>query len=130
MGRLLNPGLGELLDRSTILFLKIRHAPAHQPTDHFDREAREVHTLAERYLQGVPDTVAATIEQAREHLFDANHHLWHLEDLMASFAAVATPNVHDCARTAVEIWRTNRRRNALIAEINTLAGTDRGPEKL
>lgn len=131
MGRLLNPGLGELADRYTILQLKIEHAPDRRNTAHFHTEQAQVLMHMERHGADVLNT--PKVRTALGRLSGVNGQLWDYEDRMARYATVdhlRHDDPHQVANVAVEIWRLNRQRNELIAEINTLAGTDRGPEKL
>lgn len=135
MGRLLNPGVGELVDRLTILRLKILHG-APQPAgasgafDHFRAEEAQINMLLDR--MGHPASNDVLVAQMK--LQQTNAELWQLEDQMAAYARARdvlegdTP--YACTRVATEIWRLNRHRNTLINEINQLANTDRGPEKL
>lgn len=135
MGRLLSPGLGELLDRLTILRLKIIHGQQKQggtgAYKHFEAEEAQINMLLDR--MGHPDDNDVLLLQVK--LQQVNAKLWELEDEMAVFAVADTAVIDlvdsiRCSTVAVQIWRMNRERNALIHEINTLAGCATGPEKL
>lgn len=130
MGRLLNPGLGELMDRFTILQLKIMHAPI-GTTTHFHTEQAQIQMLMER--------VWSPIDKETDGLFDrlleTNKHLWGLEDEMAKYAKRENFTYGDrsnavIAQVAIEIWRFNRERNLVIDEINKRVGHFQGAEKL
>lgn len=132
MGRLLNPGLGELADRFTILQLKVFHGDP-RTTSHFHAEQAQVLMTMERMygnvLQGTQ--TAACIDQLRE----TNKGLWELEDRMAEYARRTRAEQYgdsvawEIAGVAIDIWKYNRRRNELIDEINKLAGSFQGAEK-
>lgn len=136
MGRLLNPRLGELLDRLTILRLKILHGapqPGSGALDHFRMEEAQINMLLDR--MGYPNDNDVLLCAVK--LQQCNAKLWELEDEMAEFSKVDgwgdkyTDNVaFAIANTAVEIWRMNQERNRLIYEINQLTGDKSGPEKL
>jgi hypothetical protein len=64
-----------------------------------------------------------------------NDQLWQLEDKMAEYARptyviVDVRKAQTIAEIGMTIWRANQLRNVTIGEINELAGTVRGPEKL
>lgn len=135
MGRLLSPGLGELLDRLTILRLKIIHGQQKQggtgAYKHFEAEEAQINMLLDR--MGHPDDNDVLLLQVK--LQQVNAKLWELEDEMARYANLGNlaefpASQQDCATTAINIWRFNRERNALVYEINTLAGCNPGAEKL
>lgn len=128
MGRLLRPGVGEIADRCTILTLKCTRAPEGTDVTHFREELVQLRMRL--------DQVAITEELRQQiaRLTQVNTALWEAEDRMAEHAADFDQTdiraVVTCAAIGVYIWQTNRERNQIIAEINRLAGTDRGPEKL
>lgn len=128
MGRLIDPGVGELVDRLTILRLKILHGAATPGLcDRFLPEESQVQMRLDR--MGHPTSEDTRLLALK--LQQVNAKLWHLEDLMAAFAKEDAwlQNKAGCAATAVDIWRMNRERNALIHEINLAAGTPRSAEK-
>lgn len=138
MGRLLNPGLGELADRFTILLLKILHA-GRRPVAHFHAEMAQVQMQMERVAaqhtdSNGPGLSMQAIETAIQELRAKNTELWNLEDTMAGYVRAkpwwdgTVP--YQVAETGVAIWKANQERNQIIQEINRLAGTDYGPEKL
>lgn len=131
MGRLLNPGLGELADRFTILQLKIFHGDPRNTTHFHAEQAQLLMRMEGMYANLLHGTqTAALIDQLR----DVNKRLWTLEDQMAEYAKRTSPWTGEreavgCANTAIQIWRANRTRNALIDDINKLAGNFQGAEK-
>lgn len=126
MGRLIDPGIGELVDRLTILRLKLLHAPQDVATSHFQSEEAQIQMRLDALGHPASDDVLV----AQVQLLQQNAQLWRLEDRMAEYVAHPDNDDRAVAMTAIAIWRANRRRNALIQQINTLAGTVRGPEKL
>lgn len=128
MGRLLNPGLGELADRLTILELKLGHAPAGMDVEHFRAEHAQVQMRIDNLLKHVQQRllIVAHVRQLKAQ----NAVLWELEDRMATAAKdVHAQDYREVAVLGTDIWRANQIRNQVIAEINALAGTPRGAEK-
>lgn len=133
MGRLIDPGIGELWDRYTILRLKINKASRLMTTAHFEAEQYRICGLIMGDRGEFPPGSAAAVED----LARVNAALWAAEDRMAAWVAknkkqrlVKYTDLEVVAPLGMGIWRLNRRRNDLIREINQLAGTDTGPEKL
>jgi hypothetical protein len=124
VGRLLNPGLGELADRYTILQLKILHG---DPTNvqHFHAEQAQVLMTMERHASLNSDQVRSLIVYLRT----VNGELWTLEDQMAVYAKALLVDPPVVAALGMTIWKLNQERNQLIQRINVAAGTDAGPEK-
>lgn len=124
MGRLLNPGVGELVDRLTILQLKIRHGapqPGSGALDHFRDEEAQINMLLNRMRW--PSSDHAMVLSMK--LQQCNAQLWELEDQLAQYAQQGSGTPDDCGRCAniaVNIWRANRARNTLIHRLNVLAG--------
>ena len=125
MGRLLNPGLGELADRYTILQLKITKAPADK-TAHFIEEQAQVLMRMERYM---PFADSEAMDARFAALRQINTDLWVCEDQMAVYATALLVDPPPVAVLGMEIWKLNQHRNQVIQQINYAAGTDRGPEK-
>lgn len=135
MGRLLNPGIGELVDRLTILTLKCAHAPLDSDPSHFHTELAEVQMRVDRFLSAHPEAPERRIQAKVAELRTINTQLWQLEDKMAAYARptyviVDARKAQTIAEIGMTIWRANQLRNVTIGEINALAGTVRGPEKL
>ena len=147
--RLINPGLGEVADRLTILALKIAHASeaAIDPA-HYVNERNALLVL----LRGT----SLDTDGVRERLFDlaaVNACLWHAEDDLRALRRDADdylPGLRDEGRSpaalaaarqsvndvylmigplAVRIQTLNDQRADLVRALNKLAGTDLGPEK-
>lgn len=134
MGRLLNPGLGELVDRYTILHLKIMRAPDQRETSHFHHEQARCQHHMLQFITALPEEVRARLEVHYQALDETNTRLWDMEDRMATLAT--NPPLHSdtamrqVGRLGIDIWQANQERNRIIREINVIAGSDTGPEKL
>lgn len=133
MSKLINPGLGELADRASILQLKILHGDPDK-TAHFADEQAQVQMHLERHTAGLGAATPA-VEKLLRALAEVNTDLWQKEDQMAEYAQHAHKynfqgRAPAIAKLGMEIWTANRERGRIIGEINVLAGTDTGPEKL
>lgn len=107
---LLHPTLGELLDRLTILDLKVEHAPERQ---HFHQEREAIRdAILRRFLN--EDLLSALVV--------VNRRLWNCNEIIA----VGEPTL-DLGR---KMWELNLERNRLIEAINMAAGEYVGPEKV
>lgn len=126
MGRLINPGLGDYLDRLAVLELKVQHAPD-GAAEHFRRErAAVLGKLSAQFGQ-------AQLE-AYTTLLVLNARIWACEDEMAGWAAAVDMPSRELptsvATLGILIWRLNRARSQTVDALNKLAGDDRGPEKV
>ncbi len=131
MSRLINPGTGDIVDRLTILSLKILHGGlAGKATDHFERERNALLPM----LNG-KNTTASWYEHALG-LHAVNSALWQAEDEMRVFRKGDRPEANpdwtyrDVALCAFKIQDLNDRRAQLISIININAGDNAGQEKL
>lgn len=125
---LVNPTVGEITDRLTILALKRLHGTAEgKNVAHFDREWASLHTaLRSRTLNG------AWFEQVLE-LGAVNAALWTRTDEQRTYLDYEKSldtNVNNVAKCGCVIMRLNDRRAQLVQRINELAGELEGPEKL
>lgn len=127
MGRLINYGLGEVLDRLTILDLKILTATdAGQPIDHWRNEQ----TILLTQLQARATSMAWLELGLR--LAMINGLLWHAEDDLRARRNLPLDAAitESSSRIAFRIQDLNDRRSQLIAQINQLTGEHLGPEKV
>ncbi len=132
MARLINPGTGDLLDRLSILSLKILHAGllAGKNVDHFRNERNALLTMVR--AGGGSDKVIEEYQQ----LGAVNAALWYAEDELrhCRFAhqqePLGTPGLIIAVQCAFKIQSLNDERARLIGEINKKSGTDLGAEKL
>lgn len=129
MSRLINPGLGDQLDRLTILALKILHKGAQ---DHWVRERNAL--LAQVRSRNHSGT---WLEPALE-LGAVNATLWQVEDRIRAYRVSSQQKnelvpvgdlAEDVCLAAYQIQDLNDRRAALVDAINALVGEDRGGEK-
>ena len=82
-----------------------------------------------------PELPLLRIVAKMQELRDVNARLWELEDRMAQYArptvvVLDQRKAQAIAELGMTIWRANQLRNVTIGEINELARTVRGPEKL
>lgn len=130
--KLLDYGLGEVLDRLSILALKISYAQDQdRPIDHFMRERSKL------LVQAATRTTGKVFECYAE-LAVVNARIWQDEDSLRGMRKLAgaavdgrlTANETDAViATAFELQQLNDRRAALIAEINRTVGDDAGGEE-
>lgn len=110
------PSVGELLDRFSILRLKIHHgALAGKPVDHFEQERREI-------LDRLPHGLNFE-NPLFEQLSFVNECLWELTDAMREATGVKVIPLQ--ARYGSIILRFNDKRARLIAEISAQHGDHR-----
>ena len=132
MARLHNPGPGEILDRLSILQLKMLYGvQAGKPIGHFVSEAEALWSL----LPGIGDYAREVIR-----LTAINAALWHAENDLRDFrgrvGAGDDPKILSAgelicaAHVAFQIQELNDQRAACIATINRAAGRPEEAEKL
>ena len=119
MARLLNPGIGDICDRLTILALKILHTPPDRSSEHFVNERNGLLTKVR----------ASTLNGSWfEHVLSlgaVNAMLWQRTDEMRKYAecraeyAAHLTAVADCG---LSILTLNDERARLVGLINELTG--------
>lgn len=125
MGRLVGYGPGEIVDRLSILSLKILHGnQAGKNTKHFADEQEALIECTPNHVS--PDFMA---------LGDVNCDLWKAEDELRDWRSrTANTTIEQfcvpIAALAFRIQDLNDRRAALIEKINAASGETSGPEKL
>lgn len=142
MGRLLNPGPGELADRLVILQLKLAFAPRDAVVDHFLNERRELQlwlsssiVIAETRDPPIANFVSVWLELLTR-LAAVNAVLWQLEDQTRGWrAASVTRGAVEPGQAAVwaalsTVQALNDERNGVVNEINRLFGLPSAPEKV
>lgn len=129
MSRLVNPGLGDVLDRLSILSLKILHGEfAKKDVTHWKVERSQLQPQVNARSNG------AWFQFALD-LAAVNSALWHAEDEMRVIRAdEPTPESQPgtmmrAGVVAIRIQELNDQRAALVGAINDLAGDNRGSEK-
>lgn len=137
MSRLHDPGPGEILDRLTILALKITHAAMRRhPYGHWEQEQR---ILIPQWLAAIgPGLGQGTTEHCLE-LAAVNGALWALEDQIRQLRAeIQTGDARDIAKCysqagaiGLQISTLNDRRASLVTLINcNITGAAAPSEKL
>jgi len=127
MPRLINYGIGEIVDRLSILALKILHAGS-RPTDHFVRERNAL--LAQ--LRG--RTLNAAWFEHAVALGAVNAAIWSTEDELRGYRegdlSDSLTDLVPIRRIAFRLQALNDERSRLIEAINRLTGDHVGSEKL
>lgn len=124
MSRLIAFGPGEIVDRLTILDLKLAHGGG----DHFAHERSDL--LIQLALTHVPP--AGWFKEALQ-LALINGLLWRAEDDLRAYRRGPTGSITgppEVAQLAFRIQDLNDQRAALIATINHLTGHPTAPEKI
>lgn len=129
MSRLINPGVGDITDRLTILALKILHGQERgADLSHWERErATLLGLIRARTLNGI------WFESVLE-LAAVNARIWETEDGIREWReqepeGVKGPEAVEVARLVFRNQSLNDRRAELVHAINEAAGDDRGQEK-
>lgn len=124
MSRLINPGLGDQVDRLTILSLKILYGElAGKDTTHFANER------AALIVQVNARSGSASWYELGLQLHATNAALWQAEDELRGYRGDGGP-IKEAALCAFRIQDLNDRRAQLIQQINTRVGDNLGEEKL
>jgi hypothetical protein len=124
--RLINPGVGDVSDRLTVLSLKILHRGAEgKPTKHFEDERNVLLVqIRAREVNG------QWFEQVLA-LGAVNAAVWYAEDALRELRkGGGTPEeITAVYGIAFRIQELNDQRSALVEAINKLTGTHLGSEK-
>lgn len=116
MSRLLNPGLGDYVDRATILRLKIRQArDLDVDHSHFQQELDEL----EERIGGLEQWMA----QPANALARINERLWELNDRIRDAEKIfdrvySSEHRWQLAQIAIDQYRWNLKRAELVAILN------------
>ena len=118
MVSLINPTPGELLDRKTILRLKIE-AGRRQKLDvaHFEEELRLIDAALSDWLQKDADASQQLFAEGEKGLAEVNQKLWHAEDEVRE---TPTTDKNRLAELAKLIPELNDHRAALVQRVNGL----------
>jgi len=118
--RLMQPSPGELIDRMTILVLKIKHSDRQE----FRDEKESLH----KYLASKDWVIPNELHQE---LSTINTKLWSLEDEQRQLISKAESDVeeesndfHQFSRNAIKIVRLNDARAETVRKINVACGID------
>ena len=131
MGKLIDPGLGEYVDRFSILKLRLRNS---EDTSYFEAEIKAIEIHIAEVLGGAHSFFAVTgiiVELA-----SVNAELWRVTDDLARMATgpelmhggkLAT--VNQLARIAKDLYHLNRRRAHFIQTLNEIEAGEQLPEE-
>ncbi len=131
--RLIQPRLGELLDRLTILRLKIQHG---KETTHFRWEFAQIILLVEERSEWLAPPTRAQMEALEEQLAGVNKAIWRSEDEVRGFRErylevpfpLTSTDADAAAKAGFQSQQLNDRRSQLIHQINVLTGSAKDHE--
>jgi len=116
--RLLNPSPGELLDRKTILHLKIDAGRRRQVSvAHFEEELAGIEAVLADWFDKNPGADRRAYDEAARELAEVNRKLWGAEDEVRALPPSAKDRL---AALAKEIPELNDRRADLVQRVNAL----------
>jgi hypothetical protein len=128
--KLLDYGLGEVLDRLSILALKISHAAdLGKPVDHFTRERSKLLVQATTRVTGKVFECYAELAVVNARIWQGEDSLRGLRKIAGVSLSLSADEAQAALATAFELQHLNDRRAALIGEINRAAGDDVGGEE-
>lgn len=122
MTRLFNPAPGELIDRFTILVLKVNNCRKKNLNPyHFEEEAVEI----TKYITNkFPDLMLEKPSELRKQLHDVNANLWELEDKIRELHKESKKDIMRIVEVSEMIMRLNDQRAGLVRQINEALGID------
>lgn len=114
---------GELIDKLTILEIKLLHITEPEKRHHVDHEYQVLDQIRRAAIPGSTDLDDLVVE-----LKTVNEQLWRIEDAIRDCEREGDfgPRFIDLARS---VYRTNDRRAAIKRAINDLLGSDLVEEK-
>ncbi len=116
--RLLNPSPGELLDRRTILHLKIEAGRQRQlDVGHFREELESIEAALADWLRRNAGADRQAYEAAARELADVNRQLWRAEDEVRQLPRSERDRLAELAKWIPEL---NDRRADLVQRVNRL----------
>ena len=115
---LVNPTPGELVDRKTILHLKIEAGRRKQvDTTHFQQELEMIEAALTDWFAKHASADRGAYEEATRGLADVNQQLWHAEDEVRALPRTERERLADLAKL---IPALNDRRAGLVQQVNRL----------
>ena len=116
--RLIHPSPGELLDRETILHLKIE-AGRRRPVSvaHFEEELKMIEAALADWFGKNPGADRRAYDEAAQELADVNRKLWDAEDEVRELPRSAQERLAELAKWIPEL---NDRRADLVQRVNRL----------
>jgi len=132
--RLVDPGPGELLDRLTILDLKVQNANG-RPTRHWEEEHMKILEMLEFISLPVPDQQVSTHANLVDNLRSVNEKIWRLIDELRLYPDPDRVELGGgiLRRIAIVGWQIqdlNQLRALVIGKLNALYGVETRREKL
>lgn len=115
---LINPSPGELVDRKTILRLKIAAARERQVDDlHFQKELELIEAALLEWLRKNAGADRRAYEEAAQGLAEVNRKLWQAEDEVRQLPRTERDRLAELAKLIPEL---NDRRADLVQRVNRL----------
>lgn len=139
--RLLEPDIGEVLDRQSILQLKIEAAMQRMiSTESWESELKELDNYLQRKMQAWQRTATSfshdLFGKCTAELTHANARLWRLEDEIRTYikkrdsGGLNAEDFEAAANVAMTIAEINDIRAALVVRINAMFGSQVEQEKI
>jgi len=115
---LMNPSPGELVDRKTILHLKIEAGRRKQvDIGHFQKELEMIEAALADWFRKSPGADRRACDATTGDLADVNQQLWRAEDEVRQLARSERDRLAELAKLIPEL---NDRRAALVQQVNRL----------
>lgn len=124
MSNILHPTIGDLIDRFTILELKIQYCPTTTSKEHFISEWREIE---ERLRPLYPRFEG--LSALHDELMKTNRDLWTIVDEHRDWYN-SYQDLYRAARILEDLWGLNSMRRRLMSSIDKLTNTWAGEEKV
>ncbi|MCI0402564.1 MAG: hypothetical protein L0212_03470 [Acidobacteria bacterium] len=119
---LLNPSPGELVDRKTILQLKIAAGERKQVSvAHFQKELQLIEAALAEWFRKRAGADGRAYEEATRGLAEVNQKLWHAEDEVRALARTERDRLAELAKLIPEL---NDHRAELVRAVNRVFGVD------
>lgn len=116
--RLIHPSPGELLDRKTILHLKIAAGRQRNvEVGHFREELQMIEAALAEWLRKNAGADRRAYDEATEELAEVNRKLWQAEDQVRQLSRSERDRLADLAKLIPEL---NDRRADLVQRVNRL----------
>ncbi|MGH9789533.1 MAG: hypothetical protein ACRD4U_12615 [Candidatus Acidiferrales bacterium] len=118
----MSPSPGELVDRKTILHLKIAAGERKKvEVGHFQKELELIEAALAEWFRKSDGADRGAYDQATRGLAQVNQQLWHAED---EVRALASSERDRLAALAKRIPELNDRRAELVRQVNRVFGVD------
>lgn len=124
---ILRPAPGELLDRLTILELKLEFSGEVLPAAHHLSEMRAIRLRLKMPLRGF----ARQSVPWKADLSQTNRRIWEITDIIVGQMRLPhTQRTAELGALALEAFRLNIHRSEVVQQVNTSCGANRGWEKV